>query len=118
MSEIRWPDGIPFCPVGDSYNEEPGDEVLRTPMETGPAKLRLRTTAAPDLVTFTLPRMSVAQYAQFKAWYSSSLKRGSLAFTAKHPIEAVDRSFRFTQSYTMNKAGRSCVVSLSLEVLP
>lgn len=115
---IDWPANIRFIPVGDSYAEELEDTLQRTAMDTGPGKARPRSTAVPELVGFTLPRMTRAQYAQLKSWFKYDLRSGALPFTAKHPISLTQETFRFAAPLSGNKVGKSMVVALQLKMLP
>lgn len=115
---VNWPANIRFLPVGDSYSEELEDTLQRTAMDTGPDKTRPRSTAAPELVSFTLPRMTKAEYVQLKAWFKDDLRRGALPFTAIHPITLAQETFRFAAPLSGNKVGKSMVVALQLKVLP
>ncbi|MBU3035930.1 hypothetical protein [Tritonibacter mobilis] len=118
MRAVDWPANIRFCPVGDSYDELQDDALLRTSMDAGPAKVRQRFTAIPESVRMTLPRMSLMQYAQFKTWHKVELMNGALPFQAQHPLTRAMRSFRFVTPPRYNRAGRSVVVHLDLELLP
>ncbi|MGB0661331.1 MAG: hypothetical protein ACPGNV_14295 [Mangrovicoccus sp.] len=113
-----WPDGIPFCPMGGTYSEEPGDAVLRTEFDAGPAKTRRRFTAVPTSMRFSLPWLSHVEYAQFRAWFEDDLLHGALAFDADHPLTGELRSFRFRQPFRANALGKHMVVQLELEMLP
>jgi hypothetical protein len=113
-----WPENLRFCPVGDSYSEEPVDAVARTSFDAGPVKQRRRYTAAPQSLGFTLPFLTRAQYAEFQLFYSMTLQNGALPFLAKHPITGDQRSFRFRAPYSANIVSKNVVVKLQLEVLP
>lgn len=113
-----WPANLRFCPVADSYSEEPVDVVLRTQFDAGSNKTRPRVTAAPDNISFTLPSMTRAEFAGLKQWFVNDLRRGALSFTAIHPITRVEGSFRFLRPFRMAQRGRKIVVSLELELLP
>ncbi|EBA18404.1 hypothetical protein RSK20926_11814 [Roseobacter sp. SK209-2-6] len=115
---VDWTTAVEFCPVGDSFWEEPEDAVLRTQTDSGPVKSRRRYTAVPISIRFTLPRMTNAQYAEFQAWFENDVKGGSIPFTALHPITREQCSFQFVRPYRANKAGRSMQVHLELERLP
>ena len=53
MAEL-WPAELPQCFVSGTVQWQMGDGRLRTPMETGPAKSRLRTSAVSDVLTGTM----------------------------------------------------------------
>lgn len=75
-----WPDGIPFFTLRSGYGAQPGDNVLRTPMDVGPAKVRRRTTSAPSIITGAA-YMTREQAQRFEAFWRDTLKDGALSFT-------------------------------------
>ena len=46
----RWPDRLPL-PTVDGYGIRPGEAILRTEMEAGPARQRRRYTQVPSRIT-------------------------------------------------------------------
>ena len=70
----RWPDRLPL-PTIDGYGIRPGEAILRTEMEAGPARQRRRYTQVPSRITvrWVLRR---EQFALFEAWYRWTAKEG------------------------------------------
>lgn len=113
-----WPASLNFCPVNGSYQEQPVDAVLRTEMDAGPVKTRPRFTAVPTNISFTLPKMTRAEYVIFRDWFNIDLERGALSFDALHPLTRQSGNFRFRAPYSVALPGKSVVISVQLELLP
>lgn len=115
---VDWPETIEFCPVVSSYSEEDADAVQRTEMDAGVDKTRLRFTAVPSNISFTLKPITRAQYAVFQSWFRSDLKRGAVPFSAKHPITQQIGSFKFRRPAQARLSGHKVVLRFELEMLP
>lgn len=91
-----WPVGLTTKALWqDSYAESYADNVIRSPMDVGPAKLRRRTTAAP------YPLLMVQQYSTtdvstFDTFFKTTLAYGSLSFTLTHPRTGGSVEARYT----------------------
>lgn len=83
-----WPASLPI-PLGSDYMLDFGDPTVRTDMDSGPARVRRRYTAAPDLISVSW-KFTESQMAAFRvfietdidygaAWFYLSLKDGSAA---------------------------------------
>lgn len=114
----NWPESLRFCPVAGSYQERPVDAVLRTEVDAGPDLTRKRFTAVPVNISFTLPKMSRAQFVVFRTWFSNDLDQGALTFNAKHPLTGENGVFQFRGPYSVSKPGRSISVSIEVVLLP
>lgn len=71
---VSWPNTLPL-PTIDGYGIRPGEAILRTEMEAGPARQRRRYTQVPSRITvrWVLRR---EQFALFEAWYRWTAKEG------------------------------------------
>jgi len=71
---VSWPSTLPL-PTIDGYGIRPGEAILRTEMEAGPARQRRRYTQVPSRITvrWVLRR---EQFALFEAWYRWTAKEG------------------------------------------
>jgi hypothetical protein len=80
-----WPVSLPAAPMVQGLKESVPNTVIRTPMETGPPKLRQRFTAG--VRPLTLPfLLTKAQVATLDTFYVTTLKGGSLTFDGlNHP---------------------------------
>ena len=71
---ISWPTTLPL-PTIDGYGVHPGEAILRTEMEAGPARQRRRFTQVPSRISVRwLFRRQ--QFALFEAWYRWHAKEG------------------------------------------
>ncbi|HYD17056.1 MAG TPA: hypothetical protein VEF76_01090 [Patescibacteria group bacterium] len=113
-----WPETLPQSPLSEGFREMPPDVLARSEMDTGPAKLRPRTSAgcAKLEVTYILSREEVEMLSDF---YNEELMWGALAFSFPHPRleEPADCRFRQPPSYTAIN-GDFFKVACQLEVLP
>lgn len=109
-----WPD-IP-APLQDSYQESRGDNTIRSQVERGTAKVRRRTLATPDMVSFSV-LLTTAQAATFEDFYDIDVKSGSLSFDMTHPRTGETRQFRFKAPPSYVPVGKLWRVSVSLELL-
>jgi hypothetical protein len=123
MADALWPTNLPPAPTIRDTVETFADVALRTSMDSGPAKLRRRTTAG--VAKFTLALfMTRTQIAQLNAFYLETLKGGTLTFEWKHPRTgaAVDMRFlsvpRATPKQTRQAGGELWRVEFDVEVMP
>jgi len=71
---ISWPTTLPL-PTVQGYGVHPGEAILRTEMEAGPARQRRRFTQVPSRISVRwLFRRE--QFALFEAWYRWHAKEG------------------------------------------
>ncbi len=71
---ITWPKTLPL-PTVEGYGVHPGEAILRTEMEAGPARQRRRFTQVPSRISARwLFRRE--QFALFEAWYRWHAKEG------------------------------------------
>lgn len=75
---IAWPETLPL-PTVEGYGIQPGDAILRTEMEAGPARQRRRFTQVPSRVSVRWI-MRRDQFALFEAWYRWQAKEGGAWF--------------------------------------
>lgn len=99
--------------------------LLRTEMEVGPAKYRLRSTKERTLVTISSVPFSRIQLDEFEDFWRREIGGGALSFTwpMGHPISDTDATFRFMSkpSFAMHNSGdtnvRFYMANLELEML-
>ena len=80
---ITWPATLPL-PTIDGYGVHPGEAILRTGMEAGPARQRRRFTQVPSRITvrWTFRR---DQFALFEAWYRWRARETTCSASGLHP---------------------------------
>ena len=75
---VRWPDQLPL-PTLEGYAIQPGEAILRTEMEAGPARQRRRFTNVPSRIAVRWV-MRVEQFALFEAWHRWAAAEGGAWF--------------------------------------
>lgn len=118
-----WPASLPKCPIPFSANiGAPQKALLRSEMDTGPAKVRPRTTAAVRPLTLKYGPMTAAQYDTFETFHADDLIFGVLSFDLHHPITRAPITVRFAgedDHYSVETLAFDChIVTLKLEILP
>ncbi|MDD9922851.1 MAG: hypothetical protein OXQ92_11320 [Boseongicola sp.] len=96
---ITWPKTLPL-PTVDGYGVHPGEAILRTEMEAGPARQRRRFTQVPSRISARwLFRRE--QFALFEAWYRWHAKEGGEWFEIElmGGLGLVDHEARFTRQF-------------------
>lgn len=113
-----WPSQLPAYPLLDGFRESVPDTAIRTDMEQGPAKVRLRTTAAVSRLSCAY-LMSKAQVTALDTFYQAGLQGGALSFEFLHPRRNVTVMARFVRppEYAAGNGG-FFRVSAELEILP
>jgi len=117
-----WPTDLPQYVQQDAYTETIIDPVLRTTMDAGPVKTRLRFTMVPEQFTVSL-LLTQVQRLSFLNFYKSSLNYGVDVFSWHHPAnktaggDSIQANCRFTSVYNMVPNGIDFTVSFSMEVI-
>lgn len=91
-----WPGGLPQVPQNAGNEETYEDNVVRTTMDAGPVKSRMRYTAATRPASYQF-LMTDAELATFITFYESTVSYGSLEFDFTHPQTGSTESMRFVQ---------------------
>lgn len=113
-----WPATLPDKVLQEGYDEQLQPIVIRSPMDTGPAKLRRRATAAPRSISGG-QRLTAAQVETLDGFYRTDCADGALAFDWKHPRTQAAASLRFVSPPRYASLGGGVyAVSLSFEILP
>lgn len=94
-----WPTDLPN-PMADGYQFTPGNAVIRTDMESGPARQRQRFTTVPVSVSVSW-RFTVAQMVTFRDFFENTIHRGADWFTVSLDAGAGLASYdaRFAEVY-------------------
>jgi len=117
MAAPPWPANVPLSFLHGTYQEAMPDGRLRTEMDTGPAKLRRRTTAAPRPMAGTI-HIDGTQLTILVNFWTMTTYYGTLAFTFTHPYFGNTVLARFVEAPRWRTVGADYQVELSLEVLP
>lgn len=117
---VAWPATVPTDVLEDSFAESPPENTIRSPMETGPAKLRRRATSAVRPVSWR-QNLTTAQVADVDTFAVTTTKNGSIDFTRAHPRTGSSVTMRFLAMPSYAPAAGTpgrWLVSFSCEVLP
>jgi hypothetical protein len=115
MTALRYPDSLPAV-RSSGFQSGYQDPVVRTQMDAGPVKQRLRYTAAPKKFTVTIV-VDEAERAIFEAWHKETLGFGALRFAMENPQTRELEEFRFTAMYGETELDGLFELSLPLERL-
>lgn len=102
---IAWPETLPL-PTVEGYGIQPGDAILRTKMEAGPARQRRRFTQVPSRVSVRWI-MRRDQFALFEAWYRWQAKEGGAWFEIEllGGLGLLTQEARFTRQFQAQLLG-------------
>jgi hypothetical protein len=117
MPNPTWPGGLPQSPLLAATKEALADNVVRSPMDTGPAKVRRRATAGVRKMTLE-SLMTTAQVATLDTFFTTTLLDGSLPFDWTSPRTGATVTFMFTGPPDWGTAGAQWRVNLPLEIRP
>ena len=104
---ITWPQTLPL-PTVEGYGIQPGEAILRTEMEAGPARQRRRFTQVPSRVSVRWV-MRGDQFALFEAWYRWQAKEGGAWFEIEllGGLGLLAQEARFTRQFQAQLLGGS-----------
>jgi hypothetical protein len=113
-----WPGTLPTEPIETGYSETAPNNLIRTNMDVGPAKVRKRTLANVRQLTVQFVLTST-QVGYLDTFYVTTTNSGADSFTWTHPRTTSPITLRFVNppTYTPIEGGLYSV-SLSLEILP
>ncbi|CAA6605813.1 conserved hypothetical protein [Rhodospirillaceae bacterium LM-1] len=102
---LSWPTTLPL-PTVQSYGIRPGEAILRTEMEAGPARQRKRFTQVPTRIAVRW-LMKREQFALFEAWYRWQAKEGGEWFEIPllGGLGLVTHEARFTRQFDAKLVG-------------
>ena len=114
---VLWPTTLPL-PSIEGYGLHPGEAILRTEMEAGPARQRRRYTQVPSRISarWVFRR---EQFALFEAWYRWHAKEGGEWFEINllGGLGLVVHEARFTRPFDAQpRSGVLWEVSSELEI--
>lgn len=115
-----WPSGLYGCILKDGFQETTPDNVIRSPMDVGPAKIRQRSTSDVRSITLTL-FLDKDQLALLEDFYVITTKYGSLQFGMFRPRyrhDAISGQYRFAGAPMYSNFDQGWRVAMKLEELP
>ncbi|WP_059369310.1 hypothetical protein [Treponema endosymbiont of Eucomonympha sp.] len=113
---INYPEGLPRVRL-EGLSAARQNPVLRTAMDAGPAKQRLRFTAVPTQISGSVI-LTQEEKAVFDGWFENELAYGTLRFSMSDPRDGSEAEFRFTGMPSESAEGGLFALSLPLERLP
>ncbi|MDR1506574.1 MAG: hypothetical protein LBI67_05675 [Treponema sp.] len=116
MTGINYPDSLPAIRAA-GFSSTYKDPVIRTQMDAGPVKQRLRYTAVPKQFTGTIV-VTEEERLVFETWFTGVLGFGTLRFVMQNPQTLVPEEFRFTGAYDETEMDGLYEISMPLERLP
>ena len=120
MAELIWPLTLPTSPLVNGYAESIPDNLIRSSMSAGPAKVRRRSISMPWTFSATFS-FTQTQLATFKTFFSDVIMHGALRFTFNLPSDGTSIECRIVTSQNM-AISQACPgqwhVTLTFEVLP
>jgi hypothetical protein len=120
---VSWPSTLPAYVSQSSFAETIQDPVIRTDMDAGPMKMRLRFTAVPEKYSISM-ELTKEERAIFIAFYKDDLNYGVDEFIWYHPVDVdefgarVACYCRFTSVYQFAPNDHEFTMSIDMEVLP
>jgi hypothetical protein len=114
-----WPISLPDSFTFESYGEGIADGRLRSQTDTGPGKIRPRSSAMPEPLSGQMA-MTGAQLETLRTFVKTTIAGGSLPFLFKSQRGGAQILVRFGDelpSWQRQGAGRY-LVSLKLEIMP
>lgn len=122
MSIPQYPLSLPQTALVTGYDENYPNMLLRSPMDTGPSKVRRKATNKPFTMTVPLI-MSTAQKQLFEDFVTNTLEGGALRFGFTHPTKNTQIECRIIPAddsnlYSMTSIEGYWNITLNLEVMP
>lgn len=120
MSVPAWEATLPTELLTQGYEETTPEVSIKSNMDTGPAKVRRRVTAAVRPVKGSII-VTATQLGTFKTFYNTTLLGGTLRFSWKDPADgttAVEMRFTETPKWTVTDDPELYQINMSLEILP
>lgn len=99
---IPWPAALPQC--AETWRERDRETLIRTPMETGPPKVRRRFTS--PIREFDVGMtLEWTQFEALRDFYDISCAQGVVNHTFVHPYIRQEQIFRFAAPPEISSAG-------------
>ena len=124
MATIDWPSTLPQEFQKPSFNNSPNSGIIRTEMDTGYPKIRLRFTATTENYSGTMI-LTETQKQAFLTFFRTTIRYGSLRFNFPDPYGGADIEARWVIStngepYSLTQDGDTTDwrLSFTLEELP
>ena len=112
-----WPGTLPTIFQVQGFKEDGADNLIRSSMDVGPAKVRRRTTTNVRNHAGSM-WLTDTQYSALRTFFETTVSYGSQSFTMDD-VHGTNRDFRFVKPPEYSSIGPGYwEVKLSLEELP
>jgi hypothetical protein len=116
MTTVAWPTTLPDC--AEQWTEKDRESLIRTPMETGPPKVRRRFTAPMREFTVTMTLRN-DQVQPLRDFYDIDCAQGVNSHYFIHPYLQTQQAFRFMAPPQINSVtALSASVQMQWEQFP
>lgn len=114
-----WPSTLPQAPLAQGFAETPPNNLRRSEMDKGPAKVRRYTTRGVREFSMSF-RLTQAQSVILEDFHDNTLSHGAFSFDFTHPRTGEAGRFRFRDQPSMRgeRRGQFYLVDAQLERLP
>jgi len=116
MAEISWPESLPKTLRLEGLQAQYKDPVIRTEMDAGPAKARLRYTRPPKQYSGSVV-LDNDERITLDWFYRIATRFGALRFNFTNPQTGETREYRFREPPGETVIDRLWLVALELEEL-
>lgn len=118
MAIDPWPATLPQVIRLEGYSDSMGDGLIRSPTDSGPGKVRRRSSAVVRPLQCRM-YMTEAQLLIMRTFITTTLMGGALPFSLPDPIDGTTMWCRFREMPAwINVSGTKYDISLNLEILP
>jgi len=117
MADTTWPTTLRDLWLKDSFQETPPNNMIRTEMDAGPAKVRRRTTSNVRLFQGKL-FLTKTLVATLDTFFVTSTVSGTLTIALNHPRTKVAGTYRFVSEPQYTRYDSGWVATIQLELLP
>lgn len=114
MTDILWPAELPQVLILNNLSAEKQNNVIRTQMGAGPAKIRRRYTVSTKNFNGQII-INENQRRILEEWFDETLAGGALRFAMKDPQTLNYSQFRFREHYKEDSINGLWKITLSLE---
>lgn len=114
MTDITWPSKLPLVLRLDGLTGQKENNVVRTQMDAGPAKVRRRYTVSSKRFDGSII-VTEAQREILEYFYDHTLGSGALRFVMRDPQTLILSEFRFREVYREESMDGLWKITLPLE---
>lgn len=116
MTDIVWPPVLPQVLQLKGLGAKRKNNVIRTEMDAGPAKIRRRYTVTEKVFEGSII-ITEFQRKILENWYQNTIGDGTLRFQMKDPQTLLPAEFRFTEDYSEDSIDGLWKITMKLEKL-